>query len=609
MVIKKITTAVLAIFLISFVSAMTCSTNLIERNVVVGTNPESATVTCINANYSTTVNKIGNFFSLVPTNPFLSPANANETIQINFNSGLTQNVYEGMIFFSDSSSPVTIKVNVSQPPQNPSGIIVFPTTKFINIKQGEQKPQNIQLIVPSNYGKILTIHSVTMNPEISLINFGDLNLGQVSPGQTLNLGFTVDAKDFQTGVYNTQINILATDNEGQVQLPLINVQILVSASLNPITNDTFAQKPVCSLSAVIMNVNNTYLFTCNNAVNNLDISPKYNEYFEGISSDLSSGIYSYKFKPIKYGTTKFEAVFLYRNSPIFSAYTQEVSISSSGASIPGTNLKLLYTPNLSIAKNNQQVVIQIIDNRSGSLVNSPELYINALPVNNSISNSFYFNFKVGQEYSIRARSPGYDDFVENVRLSEKLMTININPKEGDADTIFNITSDVENSTLLLNGAKINNPYYSVLPSGNNIIVAVKEGYLDTNITINIAPALFLTSLNEFKKGLEQTFTLSKNATWIVFYQKDVNAITEKLVEGTGTKIIFTPTKSGTYIIQVNGKNLQTSTIKGWDGKLFNINWYWYGAGLLIIGVIIIYRKRNKSSEDGFQFGGTPVNTG
>src|SRR3990167_10205423 len=306
MVIKKITTAVLAIFLISFVSAMTCSTNLIERNVVVGTNPESATVTCINANYSTTVNKIGNFFSLVPTNPFLSPANANETIQINFNSGLTQNVYEGMIFFSDSSSPVTIKVNVSQPPQNPSGIIVFPTTKFINIKQGEQKPQNIQLIVPSNYGKILTIHSVTMNPEISLINFGDLNLGQVSPGQTLNLGFTVDAKDFQTGVYNTQINILATDNEGQVQLPLINVQILVSASLNPITNDTFAQKPVCSLSAVIMNVNNTYLFTCNNAVNNLDISPKYNEYFEGISSDLSSGIYSYKFKPIKYGTTKFE---------------------------------------------------------------------------------------------------------------------------------------------------------------------------------------------------------------------------------------------------------------------------------------------------------------
>ena len=107
------------------------------------------------------------------------------------------------------------------------------------------KTQNIIITVPSNYPSSITIQAVNFNPGTETILFGDLNLGLVQPGQSVQIPVVFSGKNAQTGVYQTDLNILAINSSGQVNLPKISLSLQITAGITPATNETFFQRPTC----------------------------------------------------------------------------------------------------------------------------------------------------------------------------------------------------------------------------------------------------------------------------------------------------------------------------------------------------------------------------
>ena len=65
----------------------------------------------------------------------------------------------------------------------------------------------------------------------------------------------------------------------------------------------------------------------------------------------------------------------------------------------GTNLAILYTPSLTQAKPNEEVILQVIDNKTNSLLSGSEIYIDAKLINKTNDN-FYFKFEFNKNYTI-----------------------------------------------------------------------------------------------------------------------------------------------------------------------------------------------------------------
>jgi hypothetical protein len=597
---NSILTLMIGIFCIltlfaNFVNATTtCNPTSITQSVLQGETANSQTITCTHSgNDSVIVSKTGDFFSTVPAVNFVM--NPSESILISFQTKPV-GYYTGSITFSDGTTSIPITLNVSNPPQTQYDVIVFPTSKIVSIQQGQTKNINIQVIVPSTYPRKITIQSVNFNPDIDVAVFEDLNLGELNPGQTLNIPVKINAVNAQVGIYNTQIIVLATDSNGQVPLSASNLQINVQTGINPTSNDTFNSKPSCSLSVADMSLNGTYVFTCTGVISNILVNPIYSEYIEGIRSETSSGVYTYTFKPIKIGNTQFKAMFTYQGSPIFSAFTKDIRISYTGATNTGSRLKFLFDPEIKNAKNEELVIIQLVDNLTGSLVDNPEVYIDGLLLTNQSGNSYFYAFKTDRTYSIRGRSPAYNDITETINLTQIPINVYITPVSGDAETIFNISTS-PNATLKIDNVVVSNPYQGSIQAGVHEIKAIKDGYTDNVQNITIDQSIIVSSFAEFKKGVLQTLFLNKNATWELQYQEDVTKVPSTLLSGTSDKIEFTPKDKGSYYLMTDGKQRWSQSINGWDGKIWKFMWYWYLSIIVVIVLLFLIFKNKHSSDD------------
>jgi hypothetical protein len=601
---NKLVLFILLLLSINLVSALSCNTNQIVRNIQSGTTLISETITCSNSNnFSINVFKSGSFFTTNPSSISI-PSNLSQEITINFDS-LGVGFYSGYLYSSDGLT-IPINVNITETIIDTGGIIVFPTAKVVNIQQGNEKQQTIQVIVPSNYPRIITIQSVTQNPDLDILSFGDLDLGQIHPGQTLNLPLTISAKNVQTGTYSTQINILATDSKGQIQLPSVNLQVVVSVGINPITNGTFT-KPSCSLSNTVFSMNGTYTLTCTNAVENIEISPEYNEYIEGIKADYSAGIYTYTFKSVKQGNSRFKAKFLYKNSPIFSSFESDFKVTPSGSSgVGGVYLRTEYYQK-GIKKEidnlmSEDTVILVIDNLTGNLVSPFNMYVNGM----NHSQSFIY-LDSNSVYNLRITSDGYNDLIiNNLSVKQSQLSITLNPDKGEYSSgdILNISSNVENVSILVNNYVVSNPY-TISSNGNLTIEIKKENFRSANRTIFVRQGIYITSCSplkaEWEKGNNVICSLSEKTKWEVLFGNQV------IASGENDKLEFKINDYGQFYINSNGKQIDSVNIVkvshwynpfSWNFDYIKSNWMGFGLLLIIIvggGFLFLRNGHSESS--------------
>jgi len=311
---KGLLVLLLGIFLMSGILAISCNPSTITKTYSLGESAQ-ASIHCFNDGEAVPISYSGDSFDIGEETNFgqgTETTPSEKTIIINFLSTATLGFHAENIYFGTDYS-VSVVFYVEGESQTPQGdILVFPTSKIVTVKQGSEKTQNIQITVPETYPNTVTVQSVDMNPSVDPIYFDDLNLGQLAPGNSLNIPIVFDGIEAQTGVYQTTLNVFATDSNGQVNIPSINLQLQITAGVSPDIGDIFSSKTSCSLSGTTFNLNNTATFTCSGVVQNIEVNPQYNEYLEGMSVDLSSGIYTYTFKPIKYGVTKFLTTFSYK---------------------------------------------------------------------------------------------------------------------------------------------------------------------------------------------------------------------------------------------------------------------------------------------------------
>lgn len=582
-----------SLILISSVSALTnCSVSQISVTFEEGDTPPIEQIACQNQDpeSSVQVNKIGSFFSTNPETPISISPNGTSNIQINFNPDYPPGTYDGALIFNDGSNLVPVSMTVEESSQSPSGIIVFPTNQVVTVNQGQEKTRQITITVPSDYPESITIQQVNFNPDVETIRFGDLSLGQVSPGNSVQIPVIFSGVDAQTGTYQTTTEILAIDSSGQIDLPDVALQLQVTAGTTPIGGGNLS-RPSCALSSSTMNLNSTYSLTCSGVVANLDVQVPYSEYFQGVSAEITSGILTYVFKPVKYGVTNFVANFYYLNLPIFEPFVQNVTISASGTGLPGTTLKFIFTPKLDEVETDETTLIQIVDNSTGSVITGSQLYIDAVQV---IPNgySFPYEFDTTRTYEIRGIATGYNDLVETINFT-RTIEIFLSPTTGDSNTVYTINTSI-NSSLFINGDKKDNPYVGSLNSGINEIRAIKEGYRDGFLNVSVEASPMATLVQAFEKNTNQIIKLNMNISWAVYYQKDEEQIEELLLQGEGDRIEFIPKKSGLYTIKDSQGNKIGGVykIEGWFWS-----WWYLSVPVVVIFIgLMIWRSRNSDDE-------------
>lgn len=575
---------------ISFITSLNCDSNSITKSINVGETPSTSTIVCTNNNnYNVTLYKSGSFFSTSPVLPITINNNSNSQIQISFSQINAVGNYSGSIYASDGS---LIDILVSAEENEPqAGVIVFPTSKVINVQQGQIKTQTIQVIVPSNYPSSITMQSVSMNPDIDVIRLGDLDLGILTPGQTLNIPLVVDANNVQVGTYDTKLSILATNSTGQVNLPQPNIQIKVSVGVNPSTNETFTTKPTCSLSNTEFNLNETYSFVCNNVVNNMDVSVKYNKYIEGLYGGLSGGTFTYYFKAKEIGSSTFVATFEYMGSSYFEAYEKDFKVTPSGSSSVGdVNLKLqFFQAGEKKSKDNLkagEVIILALDNKTENIVKPFEIVLDGIGINGTT-----INLESNKTYTLRISAKGYNDYtIENLSVSKRPIIITLSPdqtqfKQGDK---VNITTDC-NASISVNDVMISSEEYTLNSIGNYTIKAYKEGYDTNQVNISVGNgALHKGVSGEWAKGKTIMVQLNENSTWQVKYFKEdgdtYSSDFEILNSSIGSMASFKLKGNGRYVVEDDGAIIYESYLDNPS------SWYnpfsWSTAWQIIIGVIV-----------------------
>ena len=472
-------------------------------------------------------------------------------VTISLKSNVPVGNYIGSINYEGGSVPVAIFIESNQTQTNPSALS-FPTSKTMTVLQGLESNKKVTLIVPSSYPNPINILTIEFPEENEMIRIGDIETGILNPGDLKDIPIVIDTTNAQVGTYPPMTLQLRYDDNGQVKTLSSLLYVNVKTDVNPIGSDTFSTPPTCALSGTVFGTNQTYSFTCSNYNSNIEINIPSNEYFIGKTVDITSGIYRYDFTPTKYGNTIFKAEFKYKGASVFTPYSQEIKISSSGNSVAGTNLRLSFTPNIETITNNQSVIIQLVDNKTGSLVNSPRLWINAQEINSS-SESFKFNFLTNTLYELRGKANGYDDLVYSINVTR-------------------------NETV------VQTSIYPIL------------NYLGSN----------------FEKS-EQSFQIDRETNWTVYFRKKLDSIDKNVfLSGNGSKILFTPNKAGVYSIEADGYTMGTYEIKGFSFSdklwIFPI-WGWAGGLLLIIIIIIIIASRSGSGGEigGIGFMQTPIN--
>lgn len=512
--------------------------------------------------------------------------NGNLTLNLNIPSNTSGGNYVNSI--SIDSQTLNFNIKVLEGAQ-PGEIIVFPTSKIVNVKLDQTKTQNIQLIVPSSYGKSILVQSVSFNPDIDVVQFGDLDLGALNPGQTLNIPIIINANDVQTGTYSTKVRILATDLNGQVSLPDVNLEVTVSATTSPATGTTFSSPPSCSLSSTALSLNNSYIFTCSNVDTNIEVSTPFSPYFIGEKVEIGSGIYTYTFKPIKAGNTQFIADFNYRGFSVFNQFVKDITIQ--GVGVSGTNLKIIFTPNQTNIEPNKEVRMQLV-NDGGSLVDNPELYINAVVINGS-GKSFSYIFETDKDYEIRGASAGYNNIVQNFRIQNNPLNITL-PNEIFANSPFFVTTDITNFSVFVDGT--HSPYpITIISPGSHTLEFKKEGFTNLLFNITVLETIGIKinpSIDDLKLGKDIVIELTKLTDWRVTYDDQEGTTPQEIARGKGDLVNFEIKKAGLYRVYADDKVVWSQVIigKSWYKKI----WVW-ALLIFLIGGFFLFLRANKNS--------------
>ncbi len=595
----------LGIFLISLSSAnILCSPNQVSIEYQTGTTQsQTASIQCSNSgNSSISVSENGDYFSID-----LNSINdgATKTINLDFDENAPEGNHFNAISFGDGTN-IPIFMSITSPPiQSGCFIDIFPQILTnVKVKQGETKTRNIQLTLPSCYTHGINVQGVILQSDEKPIQLGELTLGTIQPGNSIQIPIEIDATDVSTGIYTDSLLFSVFNASGEkLSLPSVSVSIIVTSSISPDTTEIFNSPPSCSLSSTNLVLNQSYSLTCSNVNNNLDVNIPYSEYYEGIGVDKASGIYTYNFKPVKHGNTNFLATFTYIGATLFQPFNSEIRISSTGSNVAGTSLKFSFTPELNKLGDGEEVLIQLIDNKTGNLVESPEIEIDALLLNKT-GNSFKYSFKAEKEYSIRGKASGYDDLVETIKIEPQFLEYIINPTTGiTTDTFVSINvTNAENTTIFIDGVKkADNSYYNGrLVEGENQIEFIHPDFKNTKTNLTVEQSLRIVSgysVETFKKGVEQSLVLNKNASWKVLYKKDISSTPETEYSGLGDNIKFKVDKNGIWIIEADDKQLGNYAIE--NNSIFS----WIKDNLIyIVGVLVLiglgfYFIKQKRGDD------------
>lgn len=529
-----------------------------------------------------------------------------KTFTLDFNKDATPGLYSGKVEFDDGSPTLSFILEVTGQLINPTNCNVNPTNY---LSYSRSYMEGSKTTVTFNFNPINCDTNVLQNAVL----IGSDIMGVDGINKPIDIG-TISPNSIDMEI-NTEGLISRTYQDIKLQIGSfrIPIAIIVTSSSSPSGNLDINNLPTCSLSNNIINLNDTHSLVCTNLIPDVEIVPIVDDnYIRGINLEKESNQWTWLFQGKKYGNSIVKAGFYYLGVPVGDFFEQVIKIQSSSGQTPGTELEFKFTPKLEDLHNDERVIIQLIDNKSGNLIINPSIYIDAIsldPLNNS-EKSFPYIFKVGTNYELRGETEGYNNLIKIINISSKKMGIQIVPQKNMytvGDTV-NITTN-ENASLMVNDIVIISPYTFLSP-GNKTIKAVKDGYVSSNLTISVKSKITYRAvtpkLEEWKKGTEVLLELTENITWVVY--KD----SELIESGEGNLVKFEIPDYGLIQIKkgdtvVFQRNVEKNSWydKTWDW-IKGLGWWWI-AIILVVGVLVYFlfiRNREQLSSTGF--GGTSV---
>ena len=590
---KLMMALVMSLVSVNFVFAATyCDLGVIDKAWNSGAEVNSITFTCSNNHNDTAVelSKAGNYFSISPSFPYSLQSGDSQLFTVNFDSDAPANPYFGYISFDDGHQNINVNLNVQEENEiYPSACQIRPSIGEYNqdYQQGAQVTETITFDPQNCVGDII-ISGVNVQGGVVDSNGKrkPVSKGMITSDE---INVIIDTEGLPSKTYD---GIKLTFNAYGTQ-HTIRFKIGVTGSAGGSGTFDINNLPTCSLTNNILLLNNSYSMICTNIASDVTINPLIdNEYIIGTNFEQSDTQFIWYFKPLKQGNTLIKAQFKYLGVSVGEDYSQDVKIQSTGYSIEGTDLDLKFTPDLNLAIIGEEVLVQVVDNKTQSLVQSPRIWVDAVEINGT--ETFNFIFETDKEYEFRASVAGYNDLLQTISISNKIIGININPTSGDINTYFNISTSVENATLEINNVSYSNPYYGTIPVGLNLLKVSKEGYNSNYLNLTIQDYIRATKVGdiEFKKRVEQNFTLTgEPLVWIVYYQKNVDEDQEEYARGNGNIVSFIPKKSGIYKINADGVYVQNGVyeVKGFsfrDKWWFMPLWGWIILTIFIMGMVL-----------------------
>lgn len=581
----------LSVFFLSLIpitsATITCSTQSIE---LTNLNMQDSIVCSNDKNTTVTLNSNLNYVFLSPTS--IGPSD-NPTIHLIASPNTPSGEYDGQITFSDNSPPIPLSLNIEE--TDPDACKLNPSLIFYTqtVQQGTEFELPRITFNPTNCEGDISIESSFVTGGITTSEGQKpVYIKSASPTE-ITLG--VNTIGLSSLTYNTKLTVTAF---GKTFPDISTINIIVTGGTNPSGEFNADVLPTCSLSNNVLLLNESYSLTCSNLVTDVSISPEIDfNYIKGTGTEMTSNQFIWYFTPKKLGDTFIMADFKYLGVSVGDPFFKEVKIQSSGYSAVGTSLSFIFTPKLDEAiGDEEQYLIQIVDNESGSLVSNTRLWVNAVELNSS-ADTFAYAFESNKDYELRGKATNYNDIIQTININPQNIDITISPENGDTSTTFSVNTSVENATITIGGIEYNGLYLGNLPGGVNEIKAVKEGYKTKVINFTVNDRVRIISFGgEFKKGIDQNFTLNENASWVVYYKESMDEVGRtEIAKGTNDLISFLPEKTGVYVIEAEGIHIGTYEIPGFSFKNkwgFLSAWVWLLFGGIIAIIIIVVIARN-----------------
>lgn len=519
------------------------------------------------------------------------------SIALDLNQNYTAGTYNGELEWRENgvlkgSIPIRVVIEsiVIPEPEEGCRLIELPHTTNYRIKQGEKSVGSPIKIKVSTECSTLSM-SINEETQMSKPMYLLGQSGDVLPGGEFTFTIGLDGEGAATGVYQNTYLVSGYSGD-KVYQKRITLSTIVTIGTNPITNQTFSTLPACTIDSD-MNLNSTYNLVCNNENPNIDIDVPYNEYFEGVSLSEADGRFEYKLKPIKIGNTDFLAFFKYKNVIIGAPFRKAIRIFTGGTPLQGTSL-LINFYQFGVKKNledlaNGEVSAIILDESTKNPLQNPSIILNGKQINET------FILKSDIPYEMIVSYQGYMAKTLNFTITKKAeITLTMTPSSNfiAGDSLV-LTTTPENTSIFVDGKKESSLIYP--SAGTHTIDLIFEGYENKQINITVLESAEIISNSTWKKGLQQSFVLSRNASWAVYYSKDEVSYS-LLINGNGNIISFIPEKKGTYRIDLDGRVKGTYEIKGMN---WNAKWWilpWWAWVLIVIGIFVVIRMFSGESE-------------